>query len=264
MVNRENYEEYMILYADGELDTLGVQELKDFISKNPELYDELAMYQQLRMVPDVGIVHPDKEALLKKPATRIINLSAWQRYSAAAAILLLLCLAFYKYDQKPNDIKTAVIQPPRSKDTLNTIINKEQTIQKPLVATVDNKHTPTIAKPVIKKYVTNRTSGKREDSNLPVVIISNTNMHTLPVAQIIPSQKNEIASTITVPAISTSAQEKENSNLLAKLPLSPSRTEMLNDIKNSFAGRLDQIQNLANNIKDTRLVIRIGSKEINF
>jgi hypothetical protein len=97
MVTWENYEEYMMMSADGELNPAEAQALSAFLEANPELKSELSAYETARLTPDTSLVFSDKRSLLKEePARRIIAFPQWQRYSAAAGIALIICLSFFK------------------------------------------------------------------------------------------------------------------------------------------------------------------------
>lgn len=91
MVNKDNYEEYMMLYVDGELNDAAQQALVSFIEQHPEFAVEFRLYKQICMQPDRSQVFPDKDSLLQPvPAVRAIRLDNWKTYSAAAAVLLLV------------------------------------------------------------------------------------------------------------------------------------------------------------------------------
>jgi hypothetical protein len=73
IVNRENYEEYFILYLDNELDAAGRREVEDFIARNPDLKEELDLLGQFRLSPDQDIVFPGKSGLLKNESNKLVN-----------------------------------------------------------------------------------------------------------------------------------------------------------------------------------------------
>lgn len=66
-INRDNYEEYFLLYIDNELSVAEKNAVDTFVSDNPDLLEELVMLQQ-SVVKPAAIDFPDKEAL-KKPET---------------------------------------------------------------------------------------------------------------------------------------------------------------------------------------------------
>jgi hypothetical protein len=83
MVTTENYEEYMMLDADGELDSVGRQALQAFIAANPALKAEYATWQSLKLQPEPSLTFPGKEALLKRERKGLVLI--WKSYTLAAA-----------------------------------------------------------------------------------------------------------------------------------------------------------------------------------
>ena len=52
MITWENYEEYIMMHADGELTPAEENALMAFVNEHPELKKELAAYELTRMTPD--------------------------------------------------------------------------------------------------------------------------------------------------------------------------------------------------------------------
>lgn len=101
MVTWENYEEYMVLHADGELQGTEEQALMAFVAQHPELKDELDLSVAVKLVPDTTVVYAKKESLMKPvPATKkVIAMPMWQRYAVAAGIAAVICLSVMKYKE---------------------------------------------------------------------------------------------------------------------------------------------------------------------
>jgi hypothetical protein len=66
-INRNNYEEFFLLYVDNELSAREKNVLDVFLSENPDLQEELVMLQQSILVPE-AFVFADKENLFKQEA----------------------------------------------------------------------------------------------------------------------------------------------------------------------------------------------------
>ena len=66
-INRNNYETFFILYIDNELSVQEKIAVDVFIQQNPDLKEELTMFQQSVVVPE-AISFSAKDRLLKKPA----------------------------------------------------------------------------------------------------------------------------------------------------------------------------------------------------
>ena len=66
-LNRNNYEEYFILYLDNELGETERRQVEEFIDRNPDLKEELETLSQFKLEPEV-IHFPGKINLLKSEA----------------------------------------------------------------------------------------------------------------------------------------------------------------------------------------------------
>jgi hypothetical protein len=65
MINRDNYEEFFLMYVDGELSTTDKEMVEAFVQLHPDLQEELAMLQQTVLLPDDDIIFTDKNLLFK-------------------------------------------------------------------------------------------------------------------------------------------------------------------------------------------------------
>lgn len=77
IINRDNYEEFFLLYIDKELDTDGKAAVERFVNQNPDLGKELEMLLQSTLIDD-NFQFPDKELLYKKE--RSITISNYKEY----------------------------------------------------------------------------------------------------------------------------------------------------------------------------------------
>ncbi len=64
-INRHNYETYFLLWVDGELSGQEEEMVERFITKHPDLAEELAALQETKLPLDESIVFANKESLLK-------------------------------------------------------------------------------------------------------------------------------------------------------------------------------------------------------
>jgi hypothetical protein len=64
-LNRNNYEEYFILYLDNELDSESRREVEAFAQENPDLKAELDMLLQSKLTPEADISFADKDSLMR-------------------------------------------------------------------------------------------------------------------------------------------------------------------------------------------------------
>jgi hypothetical protein len=68
LIDRNNYEEYFILYMDNELPVADKQMVELFMQENPDLKEELDLLMQFKLAPDNTIVFEGKEMLMKDEA----------------------------------------------------------------------------------------------------------------------------------------------------------------------------------------------------
>lgn len=64
-INRNNYEEYFLLYADKELSADEKSMVEMFVKQNPDLEEEFIMLQQSVIKPDNTITLEDKSSLFR-------------------------------------------------------------------------------------------------------------------------------------------------------------------------------------------------------
>ena len=69
MINRHNYEEFLLMYVDNELTAQQRAAVESFMQQNPDLQSEMDMLQQAKLLPDDDIFFGNKEALLKSPGS---------------------------------------------------------------------------------------------------------------------------------------------------------------------------------------------------
>ena len=65
-INRNNYEEYFLLYTDNELSAAEKHAVEEFIRQNPDLQKEFTMLQQSTFSADDTIIFRNKEVLMQR------------------------------------------------------------------------------------------------------------------------------------------------------------------------------------------------------
>lgn len=268
MVTLENYEEYIVLLVDGELDAAGQQELEAFMQLHPELREELALYENVRLTPDTTLVFENKESLLRKEP-KVIALNQWFRYSAAAGLALLIALGVMKWtgDDTNNNIAvtdtvehtntsiaknvdTAVSAPEQEEE----VIAKEEEAPKKEKSVVPVVHTQKIEVANVKE------ERKRVQVDVP---------ERLEIAAVnkLSADRNKPSGheAIVVPALPKThepAPIQPEHEALAWLPISEDRREGLSMIGDAITARVEKVKEVRDNIKNTDLAVKLGKKEI--
>jgi hypothetical protein len=97
VINRQNYEEYFLLYTDDELDPAERIAVEEFVQQHPDLKIELEMLQR-SVLPPQPIVFHGKDVLLKNSSS-IVNETNYEEY-----------FVMYADDELDNELKDSVEQ----------------------------------------------------------------------------------------------------------------------------------------------------------
>jgi hypothetical protein len=107
IINRNNYEEFFLLYVDNELDEAQRLEVDNFAQQNPDLAEELEMLKQSALMADDDIKFTDKELLFKKEAG--INAANFEEY-------FLLSIDDELTKQEQSEVEKFVLKNPALQD----------------------------------------------------------------------------------------------------------------------------------------------------
>jgi hypothetical protein len=273
MVNMENFEEYMLLDADGELTDAEKKALRAFIKQHPELGNELDLFKAVRLEPDASVVYEGKEALLKTmpgPGKRTISLGAWWTYGAVAACIALAVLLFRKPGkEEPINTIAHIAQQQNTKTAEATTDQELHSTPKDPVA-IENKH---ITQPVIAKIKKTRINSDGKKIIMPEQVTSTqrpeimpeipvANNHTEPITE---SKLQEYAQTpvIEPPVLmpTETTVEKAQRKLLVIAPVQE-KFEGFADIREAVNGKIEKVKNIKERIKDTDIQFRFGNTEL--
>lgn len=269
MVTWDNYEEYLMLQADGELNEAGEQELQQFIVQHPELADELALYQNIRLQPDTTLVLPNKELLLKEePKPRRIALNGWWSYGAAASVVIALILfsLFRKQDNKTATLAKATHTAPvanqaQSPATLTQQAATQQAVARNNTKTITNPihHQP--PKPAHHHYTPTQPTITTDD----IATISAAPLKPLSL----PAGPQPVLATVkpahtTIPPTPETTEQTNNDNqsLLALLPLEDSKKQGLETVKNVVTTSITEVKNFQENIRQADISFKIKGKQL--
>lgn len=282
MVNMENYEEYMMMYADGELNEAEIKALMAFVDAHPELRKELEAYTATKLLPDTTLVYANKEALLKTPPAsgRTIGMRTWWMYAAAAAVLLFAIIIIKQSGDaidSPVVVDTQTEQPASSQSTHTPVINN--TIQKD--SNTEELHSIPANSVTNENIVLKKSKVKNQKSKTvfeektveePKIVKEETftpvqqpvyKTANEPVQEVIAqqtTQPNSIEETTSAPVETINNEpQKQKKRLLDILPINKNKKEGVNMIANALTKR---IENVTENLKDTDVKLKIGNKEI--
>jgi hypothetical protein len=268
MVNWKNYEEYMLLHADGELSPQEHDALQHFVKLNPELQEELTAYESTKLLPDMSQVFAGKETLLKPVSTtKVLSLTSFVRYGAAAAVLFIIMLVAFRWlhpgqEDQPNIPAVAKEQPASSLPTAP----EQPAIPQPL-KTPYQEMTTKPASPIVSSgpVVPAREEVSRAEriGSIASHSIKNLDVASEAVPELQPLAITEIALAEPQPQL----VPESNHGFLAWLPVNEEKKEGLQNLKDNVDSRLDHARSIKDNLKETSLALKLGGKEfvvINF
>lgn len=105
MITMENYEGWLMRYADGALTREEREAVEAFLEQHPELREEMEEVAGVKVTPVVATL-PGKERLLKKEHKGF----AWWRVAAAVALMALAGTTLLVLNRKPNEAGPMVAQ----------------------------------------------------------------------------------------------------------------------------------------------------------
>lgn len=274
MVNMENYEEYMLLYADRELTPEQEKALLDFVALHPELKPELEAYAATRLQPEEAMIFIGKDALIKtEPGGKTMWLGGWKAYAAAATVILFIVLfSINRHSTKetqPVVVKNQTITEPVT--TPPPVINEEPAKTKELhsnqpVNTVAVKTTTTGVKKqaVQQQQVIEHKAAPiapvAEHENIVVesAVKEDTAQY---IAEVTTPQKKAITETREATTITPQPVDKKNNFIATVLGEKPAGLEKLEEEVNE---KLNSVKTIREQIKNTdaEVSFRIGKKEL--
>lgn len=115
MITNEHIEAWLLRYAENELNAEEISEVEAYLQIHPEWVEVLSDYDPDFRLPGAdGIRCPVKDKLLREPQPKV-RPAVWWKYSAVAAVFLLLTVAaavlFRRFPQKPVQECVAERQP---------------------------------------------------------------------------------------------------------------------------------------------------------
>jgi hypothetical protein len=274
MVTWENYEEMMLLHVDGELNVTEEKALMQFVVKHPDLQEELEAYESARLVPEMTIVYPAKEQLMKPvPAGKVISLTPWLQYGVAAAAMLIILFTAGKWffsSDKINGIKDVMPVAMNPTKRGNAIVQQKdysavssvRVIKKP--TRIKQSAPYALNKPA---SVHSNEKGLRSIANTTMESIQSLNP-SLAVTKPSPAPTT-VAPVHTdllqasIPFADDEVQEPAHKQeFLAWLPMTDEKKEGIEGLKTNLKEKISKAKHLRDNLKETDLVLKLGTRDI--
>lgn len=213
-INRQTYEEFFLLYTDGELSADEKKAVEEFVKENPDLEQELILLQGSVFEPDAGIVFENKEVLYRHDAR--VAVLPWFRIAAAAIVVLALTTVGWVYLSQNNETTPPVVA---SKE----LVREEKTDKPGTLAQVEPSVT-TVSQPIQTPAEKIKTSPSRSSIVITVSQPSRYNVEAQPK-----SVSNENAGVIQSERVSPEASNPdhdvvmstENNNEVTDMAVTP-------------------------------------------
>jgi co-chaperonin GroES (HSP10) len=277
MVNMNNYEEYILLHADGELNEAETKDLLAFIARHPELQGELDMYMDTKLMPDTTVVYEYKEQLLKKETKTIVLGNKWI-YSATAACAALVLVFIFMNKNNDNGQTTIAGNTTQPVDTVPAVVQHKEELHStpvnPIVATPEQqekKQPATYVATTIKTKTTKAPQLVQVKKQEEVIVKqqSPTQHIEAPIVkeQRLPKQEQTMPRVIvrqeeTIPLVPEETNAKEHKGLLALLP-EKERFDGVREIGDELGSKLKKVKHIKEDLQQTEAVsFRIGRKQL--
>ena len=106
----DNYEEWLVLYMDNELNAEQKKTVEEFIAAYPSVKQDLAVLQRTKLQPE-KIIFTNKETLYRKTADRSVIAMRWLKIAAAAVLIFAIGLATFVFLNKKSGDGEIVVAP---------------------------------------------------------------------------------------------------------------------------------------------------------
>lgn len=287
MITWDNYEEYMMMHADGELKPAEEQELMNFVFEHPELQNELAAFSMTKMIPDTTQTYAHKTTLIKPvPTSKIIPFGKWKRSAIAAGVAALVSLSIYKLTVQPNNTTdVAGLNNPKNTTTnSNTNNNTLPTDNEPpattlpvntpnsaAVASYDVATKPSaskVANATIQKQLTKQVE---EEKNTDMggmatyTITKNAIDKIEPTLSSLPKEEKKYFSVAVtnVPDVAIYIDNGQTTqSFLDKLPIDELKKEGMVNVASALASGYDKVNAIRHSLSETSISLKLQNKKL--
>lgn len=172
-INRNNYEEFFLLYTDNELPAGDRKAVEEFVRLHPDLKEELDILMETILIPQ-EIVFENKEELYKEEERRVVPIR-WWRIAAAAVLLFGLGTFGWLYlNNEPSKKPAPVAEVKKSiekeeKDVIS-VIKGEPGITEPATTKTEKKITEPAVIKKAERIETKTEPGKTDRAPVPQTV----------------------------------------------------------------------------------------------
>ena len=295
MITWENYEEYMVMHADGELSPEQEQALMSFLYEHPDLQGDLTAFTMTKMVPDATETYALKDTLLRPEAAAkpvVMAFPQWRRYAVAAAVVALLAVPGYKYMMQPsvtNMQEYGTVAAVHTGNTTSAARNNTPATTAPAtsvagevkdiatkspaiaaVATLPAANSRPVRATRSAKAVRVGTSNTSRATDSKVLAVATTDISPL---EAVAAHTIEISEKKFVPAVTNTqplaieyTESDEESvaagSLLDKVPMSDTRRNGMKSFAADVATGYSRVSNVTQEIAQASLSFKIGKKHL--
>ncbi len=251
MVTWQNYEEYMMMHADGELKPAEEQALMSFLYEHPELQHELAAFSMTKMIPDTTVTYAGKEKLMKPTGgAKRIAFPVWQRYAVAAGVAALLMVTSYKIYITGNDTTAVAVNTPATAAPATT---PAVVPAQPAVARAPKESVAAIVTPephiVPARPAKNRQHAVKvrtvSAQQAPAAMAHTAPIERMPAEYIAFANNNEIflpqAVTNVPPVAIYISEEGKQKHFLDRLPIEDTKKQGIENVATALASGIDKV-----------------------
>lgn len=288
MITWNNYEEYMMMHADGELKPAEEQELMNFIFEHPELQNELAAFSMTKLIPDNTITYSKKDTLTKpEHTTKTIPFPNWKRSAIAASVVALVCFSFYKATMQPeidqnltntNITSTTTIAGTATNSYHNKTNENKNSAASTTYNTIPNQmhenSLATVQQPTKTKKNTAAPKSVQIQNSNQVEIANNVVTHTPTVeaidkieplyANLTENEKNNFDVAVTkVPDVTIYIDKGQTSqSFLDKLPIDELKKEGMENVASALASGYDKVNALRHSLSESSITLKLQNKKL--
>ncbi|MER3498779.1 MAG: hypothetical protein C4308_09185 [Chitinophagaceae bacterium] len=128
-INQTNYQEYLLLNIDGELNEADHTELEKYLDLHPQAKQEMALLQKAKLQSE-AIVYPYKDELYRYENRKPVVAMRWWRLAAAAVLLIAAGTTVYKLTNTNQPVAEPVVaktNPAPAKTVTTNVTDKQST-----------------------------------------------------------------------------------------------------------------------------------------